>query len=83
VDSGLVPDTWLEPKVVAEVRGAELTLSPVHRAAWGAVNGDAGLALRFPRFERWRDDKGPSDTTTAGELVSMYRRQFEKGGAGP
>jgi len=78
VESGLVPDTWLEPRVVAEVRGAELTLSPVHRAAWGALSPDAGLALRFPRFEKWRDDKGAKDTTTTAELVSMYRRQFEK-----
>lgn len=82
VDSGLAPDTWVEPRVVAEVRGAELTLSPVHRAAWGQVQPDAGLALRFPRFERWREDKGATDTTTSSELVSMYRRQSTDGAAG-
>jgi DNA ligase-1 len=75
VESGLVPDAWLEPKVVMEVRGAELTLSPVHRAAWGRLKEDAGLALRFPRFEKYRDDKSAGDATTVGELVSMYERQ--------
>jgi DNA ligase-1 len=80
VDSGEEPDAWVEPRVVAQVRGAELTLSPVHREAWGTVDPGAGLALRFTRFERWRDDKGPVDATTAAELVSMYRRQYGRGG---
>jgi DNA ligase-1 len=78
VDSGLEPDTWMEPRAVAQVRGAELTLSPVHRAAWGALQPDTGLALRFPRFEGWREDKGAKDTTTVEELVAMYKRQFER-----
>lgn len=75
VESGLVPDAWLEPKVVMEVRAAELTLSPVHRAGWGAVKADAGLALRFPRFEKYREDKSAGDATTVKELVGMYGRQ--------
>lgn len=80
VETGLAPDVWLEPKVVMEVRGAELTLSPVHRAAWGLVRPDAGLAMRFPRFEKYRDDKSPPDATTVGELVEMYKLQYGKGG---
>lgn len=76
VESGLVPDVWLEPKVVMEVRGAELTLSPVHRAAWGQVKPGAGLAMRFPRFERYRDDKAPGDATTVEELLEMYKMQY-------
>lgn len=82
VESGLVPDVWLEPRVVMEVRGAELTLSPVHRAAWGVLKPDAGLAMRFPRFEKYREDKGPSDATTVEELVEMYKMQYgqSKGG---
>jgi DNA ligase-1 len=75
VESGLVPDAWLEPKVVMEVRGAELTLSPVHRAGWGEVKPGAGLALRFPRFEKYREDKAAQDATTVEELVAMYERQ--------
>lgn len=79
VDSGIVPDRWIRPGVVLEVRGAELTLSPIHRAALGAVRAGAGLALRFPRFTgRFRDDKGPTEATTAKELLEMYRLQVRQ-----
>jgi len=72
VDSKLEPDVWFEPSAVLEVRGAELTVSPVHTCAWGEVRPGAGLAVRFPRFTgRWRDDKGPEDATTAKELHEM------------
>lgn len=76
VETGLVPDRWVEPKLVLELRGAELSLSPIHRAAMGAIRPGAGLALRFPRFTgRYRDDKGPQEATTARELLGLYRSQ--------
>lgn len=79
VDSKLEPDVWFEPRVVLEVRGAELTVSPVHTAAWGAVRPGAGLAVRFPRFTaRWREDKGPEDATTIRELLEMYGGQLKQ-----
>jgi DNA ligase-1 len=69
----LTPDKWVEPHFVLEVRGAELTLSPIHRAGVGKIRPEAGLALRFPRSTgRWRDDKGPT------ELVTMYRAQVKQ-----
>ena len=40
------------------IRGAELSISPVHMAAHGGQGtGGRGLALRFPRFLSIRDDK--------------------------
>src|SRR5438093_4760069 len=79
VDSKLEPDVWFEPTTVLEVRGAELTVSPVHTAAWGAIRSGAGLAVRFPRFTgRWRDDKGPEEATTTKELLEMYRQQLKQ-----
>src|SRR6266542_3530821 len=79
VDSKLEADVWFEPQTVLEVRGAEITVSPVHTCAWGAVREGAGLAVRFPRFTgRWRDDKGPEDATTAKELLEMYRQQLKQ-----
>jgi len=79
VDSKLSPDVWFEPRAVLEVRGAEMTVSPVHTCAWGAIREGAGLAVRFPRFTgRWRDDKGPEDATTAKELLGMYRMQTRR-----
>jgi DNA ligase 1 len=74
VDARQQPDFWFEPGVVLEILSAELTLSPHYSAGWGLIKEDAGLAMRFPRFTgRWRDDKGPQDATTTGELVDLYR----------
>jgi DNA ligase-1 len=79
VETGLSPDRWMRPGLVLEVRGAELTLSPIHRAAFGSVRPSAGLALRFPRFTgRVRDDRGPTDATTSAELLTMYRSQVRQ-----
>jgi DNA ligase-1 len=79
VDTELAPDVWMRPGLVLEVRGAELTLSPIHRAALGAVRPEAGLALRFPRFTgRVRDDKAPTEATTSAELLKMYRSQVRQ-----
>jgi DNA ligase 1 len=73
VDARQEPDAWFEPGLVLEILSAELTLSPYNTAAWGQIDGDAGLAMRFPRFTgRWRDDKGPEDATTTAELVSLF-----------
>ena len=75
----LEPDVWFRPAVVLEVRGAELTLSPIHPAGKGLVRPDAGLALRFPRFTgRWRDDKDAENATTTAELLSLYRSQVRQ-----
>lgn len=77
--TGLEPDVWFRPAVVMEVRGAELTLSPIHRAGVGLIRPDAGLALRFPRFTgRWRDDKDAANATTTKELLSLYRSQVRQ-----
>ncbi len=74
VESKLVPDVWYEPRLILEVVGAEVTLSPVHTCALGAVRPDTGLAIRFPRFTgRYREDKGPTDATTETEILEMYR----------
>jgi len=84
VDSGVVPDQWFRPGIVLEVRGAELTLSPVHRAALGAIRSGVGFALRFPRFTgRIREEKAPTDATSCLELVHMYRSQVRQSASEP
>lgn len=76
VDAEMEPDVWFDPAVVLEVVAAEITLSPVHTAAWGAIKEDAGLGIRFPRFTgRVRDDKTPEQCTTVAEIEEMYRMQ--------
>lgn len=78
VDSKLEADFWFEPSVVLEVLGAEITISPSHTVGMGLRKKGAGLAIRFPRFTgRWRDDKGPTETTTTKELVGMYESQLK------
>lgn len=59
------PDIWFEPKLVIEVLGAEITKSPFHTCA-------SGLALRFPRFLRFREDKKAGQATTSKEIEGMF-----------
>lgn len=80
VESGLVPDVWFDPKVVMEIKGSEITVSPVHFCAYGKVEKDAGLAIRFPRFTgKWREDKTPEDATSTEEILEMYYNQKKVG----
>jgi DNA ligase-1 len=62
----LIPDIWVEPKLVVELAGDDLTRSPTH---------GAGIAVRFPRLVRIRDDKSPRQATTVAELADMYKNQ--------
>ncbi len=78
VDSKIEADVWFEPVKVAEVIGAELTLSPLHTCCYNLVKTGTGISIRFPRFIRWRDDKSPEDATTEEELLEMYKRQLRK-----
>jgi len=79
VDSKLQADFWFVPTKVLEVRGAELTLSPLHTCGWGMIRKDSGIAIRFPRFTgKWRDDRRPEDATTVKELVEMYQSQLKR-----
>ncbi|BGP38288.1 hypothetical protein JCM10450v2_002234 [Rhodotorula kratochvilovae] len=85
VEAGsLRPDIWFKPGEVWEIRGADFTLSPVYPAARGALGGERGVSIRFPRFLRVREDKGIENATTAEQLAAMYEAQGAPaaGGAG-
>ncbi|KKR99779.1 MAG: DNA ligase I, ATP-dependent Dnl1, DNA ligase 1 [Microgenomates group bacterium GW2011_GWC1_41_20] len=62
----LTPDFWVTPKVIVELAADEITVSPKHTA---------GLALRFPRLVRFRDDKSSSEVTSIDELKELFRLQ--------
>jgi DNA ligase-1 len=79
VISMLEADVWFEPRLVLEILGAEITLSPIHPCAMDSIRKGSGLAIRFPRFTgKYRTDKSPEDATTSKEIVEMYRGQLKK-----
>ena len=57
----------VRPEVVVEVDYNEIQKSPTYRS---------GLALRFARIARIREDKSPAQATTLDELRQLYERQF-------
>lgn len=79
VDSIMNADVWFSPKIVMEIIGDELTLSPIHPCGLGKIRENAGIAIRFPRFmHNWRYDKGPEDATSVEEIIGMYNSQLKK-----
>jgi len=79
VETDMEADVWFEPRLVLEIIGAEITLSPIHRAGWNVIKENTGLAIRFPRFTgKYRLDKSPEDATTVNELIEMYNSQLKK-----
>jgi DNA ligase 1 len=57
----------VRPEVVVEIAYNEIQKSPTYRS---------GMALRFARITRIRDDKAPGQATTLDELRALYERQF-------
>ena len=57
------------PKIVVEVAYNEIQKSPKY---------DCGMALRFARITRIRDDKSPEDADTIQRVREIYEKQFEK-----
>jgi len=66
VDKNLGCDVWVEPKIVVEIMADEITKSPIHAF---------GLALRFPRLVKFRDDKKVDEATTREELKKLFKMQ--------
>lgn len=72
VGKAMTPDVWFTPAIVVEVGGAEITRSPNHTCA---QERGKGLALRFPRFLRYRTEKKPEQATTSKEILRMTKKR--------
>ncbi|KAI5056524.1 hypothetical protein GOP47_0028342 [Adiantum capillus-veneris] len=72
------PNVWFSPELVWEIRGADLTVSPVHQAAVGLVHPSRGISLRFPRFIKERLDKRPEDSNTPSDIADLFQQQSRK-----
>jgi DNA ligase-1 len=59
------------PKIVVEVTYNEIQQSPKYKC---------GMALRFARISRIRDDKSPEDADTIAKVQEIFERQFAKKG---
>ena len=57
------------PKIVVEVAYNEIQKSPKY---------ECGMALRFARITRIREDKGPEEADTIQRVRGIYEKQFEK-----
>ncbi|XP_021862658.2 DNA ligase 6 isoform X3 [Spinacia oleracea] len=73
-----VPDMWFSAEMVWEIRGADLTVSPVHKAAVAIVHPSRGISMRFPRFVRSLSDRRPEDCSTSTEVAEMFHSQTRK-----
>jgi DNA ligase-1 len=58
----------VQPQVVVEVLFNEIQASSQY---------ESGLALRFARISRIRDDKPPAEADTLQTLRQLYDRQFQ------
>lgn len=61
---------WVKPKIVVEVSYQEIQKSPTYTS---------GYALRFPRIERIREDKGVNEIDTLKRLEELYKSQGKSG----
>jgi DNA ligase-1 len=76
VAKNLYPDIWTHPEIVCEIRADDITKSPLHAA--GKAPGSLGLALRFPRFIKYRTDKTARNATSSEELIHLFEMQYKQ-----
>ena len=74
MEKNAMAQIWFKPEVVWEIKAADIQQSPVYLCGKNYV-GERGLGLRFPRFIRPRDDKGPENASTSKFIATLYKSQ--------
>jgi len=65
VDKSLIPDIWVKPEILVEIRADSISRSTLYTTA---------LSLRFPRFIRFRDDKQITEATTLRQVQDFVKK---------
>jgi DNA ligase-1 len=65
------PDIWVNPEIIIEIAGDEITVSQVATAG-ASINNGQGFSVRFPVFQRFREDKDVKEITTSLEVKQIY-----------
>ncbi|KAL8019454.1 putative FYVE zinc finger, DNA ligase, ATP-dependent, Zinc finger, FYVE/PHD-type [Plasmopara halstedii] len=79
------PDFWLSPEEVWEIKATQLTESSSYTCGANVSSEKTvdptpflpqkGLALRFPRFVRYRSDKNPLQATSSEQARKLFEQQ--------
>ncbi len=87
IDKLMDVDVLIAPEIVVEILADEITRSPMHTAgrtlkaskSGKAMEVDqAGFALRFPRLQKFRDDKTVGEITTLKEVSDIFNKATKK-----
>jgi DNA ligase-1 len=73
VDIEIECDLYFEPKIVFEVAYEEIQVSPEERHT-------SSMGLRFPRYQRIREDRRPEEITTVREIEELFEIQERRKG---
>lgn len=69
IASKLKPDVYFKPEKVWEISFDAFTASSVY-----LLENNLGISVRFPCFNRIRDDKSIRESTSTEEITDMYNR---------
>jgi|GEM_PF-6251557 len=61
-DKDIIPDYWISPEIVIELRGQQFTRSENH---------SSGYSLRFGKLKREREDKNLKSVSTVSEIEGL------------
>ncbi|EPR80072.1 DNA ligase [Spraguea lophii 42_110] len=75
----IIPDVWIDPINIWEVKSASLSTSNTYLCAkdlfYNSYGMSKGISLRFPRYIKDRKDKNIEDSTTTDTIFMLYQQK--------